>query len=191
MKVSSAHLSYGAVLKALEVPVVRVALRSIVLALFMALAVLFLRNQVDERAGRIGELRKEQRSRLTALEYTSTLRSDFQKARDIIPRMKTLLPGDEAGVGFLNAVSDLALRHELKYEAAFQSASPVPSQTVSGLREIGFSLSLDGGYENIKGFLRDFRMMPYLARLERIDATSGVNLFSVQELKLTGLLYLK
>jgi len=179
------------VLRILKRPVSRIAVRSIVLVVLLTIGILFLQRQLDNRAESVATLHIEQARRLAELENAASLRADSRKIEEILPRMRALLPGEEAGVGFVEALDDLAQRHQITHTAAFQGVSPVDSQTVSGLREIGFTLTLNGGYGNITAFLKDFRTLSFLASLKRADATSTVNLFSVQELKMSGVLYLK
>lgn len=145
----------------------------IVLAIYLGLIVLlgavliWLGNDISQKAGNINQLQNEISLKTKANESLAALRQDYAKAQSYETALNNILPSRDQLLGLRRELETMASQSKIDFSI---NLGKEESQGTQG-GTIGIGAVMAGGFEQISNFLKTLENSRYLLRFDNFDLT--------------------
>lgn len=142
-----------------------------------ALVLIFLvGGDVSSRAESIKVQKQDLETRLQSLNSLIALRSGADRARRLLPKLQEALPTKDQLIGFSKYIGTQARQNNLTAAFAFDS-EVAATAAVPGMN--GFSLTLNGAYDDYVRFLKSLESSSYFVNFSSMDISEKDNKFEI------------
>lgn len=117
------------------------------------------------------------------------IEKDFNRISPYLSTIENILPDGENLIRVLEALNNFGLKFGVSSSLKLESQSLLPAD-IAGLNYVSFSATLDGNYESLRKYLKEFSQQPIFASIESISL-SGQSIFSSARIQLNGKIYVK
>jgi Tfp pilus assembly protein PilO len=144
---------------------------TLAVATVLILIIFYLNKSIVAASETINGMRADFLSRSKALASLADLKNDAEQARIYSYILNSSLPTKEDLPSFNTEVFNLEKKNNLPSSFKFSGAEVAPRAGASG--EIAFDLNLDGAYNDLVDFLKDFEDSSYVTDIRSFDLVGG------------------
>lgn len=160
-----------------------------IFALELVILVLIL-NTLSNKMARAEEKKtlllsfREERANFEGLER------DYERVKPFTLTLENALPDEENLLRVLEALEGASKRFGGSISLNLQAQGPQPSG-IEGVRFVNFSAVLEGGYDNLRNYLKEVARLPIFVDFDSIRISSPSSIFSGGTTNLSGKIYIK
>lgn len=170
--------------------IIRIAIIGIAIVGMEAGVLLWLKGRIETRAQAIHAARSVVVLKKRDQGEFAVLKNDYEKIRQLLPRVQSALPHPEDLFGILTELERIAARTGNRTTIVIENHEPQAS-AISGVRFVAFSGELEGSYATLRNYLKELERAPFFAVVESVGITSATAIASGGKTRITGKIYLK
>lgn len=154
-----------------------------------AAVLFFVIRMVSKKASEINERKTLTISFERETANFGNMGKDFNRINPYLNTVENILPDGENLIRILEALNNFGLKFGVSSSLKLESQSLLPDE-IAGLNYVSFSAVLDGNYESLRKYLKEFSQQPIFASIELISL-GGQSIFNSAKIQLNGKIYVK